>query len=198
MGSGVLVQRVVTCPLFRWKGRWLEQLTGLYDVRARQWAPGVGSFTAIDEIHFHDRQSTLWGWPAQNPIADADPSGHQVVINPGPTIFILLSIWYLSQHHSDWFGPAHPPPQPPPPGPGGPGGGGGHGGGGGPYRTPGDPGPSYPEIEKCKGLRIQEMAACCAVACHRHEEPDPNKCPTPEAQEAEDCYEKCMDQYWSK
>jgi hypothetical protein len=34
----------------RWKGRWLSPTTGLYDVRARQWAPGIGAFTAIDEF----------------------------------------------------------------------------------------------------------------------------------------------------
>ena len=61
----------------RWKGRWYSPLAGgLYDVRARQWSPELGSFLSIDEYAFHDPKSTLWGWPRQSPIRWRDPSGH--------------------------------------------------------------------------------------------------------------------------
>ena len=48
---------------------------GTYDVRARQWSPELGIFLTIDEYEFHDGNSTLWGWPNQNPIKLADPTG---------------------------------------------------------------------------------------------------------------------------
>ena len=60
----------------RWKARWLNPLTGLYDVRARQWSPELGAFTAIDEFVFQSMMTTLWGWPRQNPFKSKDPSGH--------------------------------------------------------------------------------------------------------------------------
>jgi RHS repeat-associated protein len=60
----------------RWKGRWYSQVAGgLYDVRARQWSPQLGAFLTIDEFAFHDAKTTLWGWPAQNPVSRMDPSG---------------------------------------------------------------------------------------------------------------------------
>ncbi len=63
----------------RWKGRLFTEFVpgaGLYDVRARAWSPEMGAFTSIDEYAYHDARSTLWGWPGENPIAAADPSGH--------------------------------------------------------------------------------------------------------------------------
>ena len=48
---------------------------GIYDVRARQWSPGMGVFLQVDEFEMHDRRSTLWGWPHMNPIRTRDPSG---------------------------------------------------------------------------------------------------------------------------
>jgi RHS repeat-associated protein len=61
----------------RWKGMWRYQVAGteLYDARARLWSPALGSFLSVDEFVFHDRNSTLWGWPNQNPIRYSDPSG---------------------------------------------------------------------------------------------------------------------------
>ena len=46
----------------RWKGRWLDSYAGLelYDMRARQWVPELGTFLAIDEFAFHDAKGTLW------------------------------------------------------------------------------------------------------------------------------------------
>lgn len=49
--------------------------TELYDARARLWAPELGSFLSIDEYAFHDRTSTLWGWPSASPVRHRDPSG---------------------------------------------------------------------------------------------------------------------------
>jgi len=62
----------------RWKGRWFEEKIagGLYDVRARWWSPQLGAFLSVDELAYHDRNSTLWGWPGQNPMVYADPTGH--------------------------------------------------------------------------------------------------------------------------
>ncbi len=60
----------------RWKGRWYSQVAGgIYDVRARQWSPQLGSFLTIDEFAYHDPKTTLWGWPGQNPVRYADPAG---------------------------------------------------------------------------------------------------------------------------
>ena len=65
----------VAQPL-RWKGRWYSPVAGgIYDVRARQWSPELGAFLAIDEYEYHDSESTLWGWPNQNPVRYADPTG---------------------------------------------------------------------------------------------------------------------------
>jgi len=63
----------------QWKGRRASTLAGgIYDVRARQWSPGMGVFTAVDEFEMQDSDSTLWGWPGMNPIAGSDPTGRGV------------------------------------------------------------------------------------------------------------------------
>jgi len=61
----------------RWKGR-PHEIVGaleLYDMRARVWAPELGTFLSIDEYRYHHSTSTLWGWPGQNPIRWSDPDG---------------------------------------------------------------------------------------------------------------------------
>ena len=98
----------------RWKGRWASAVAGgIYDVRARQWAPELGVFLSIDEYEFHDMKSTLWGWPRQNPMAFADPQGRGKFcfpLNP----FITICISWPDKPPSP---PPSPPPTPPPPGP---------------------------------------------------------------------------------
>ena len=38
----------------RWKGRWFVDVAGgVYDVRARWWSPGLGSFLSVDEFAYH-------------------------------------------------------------------------------------------------------------------------------------------------
>jgi len=70
----------------RWKGRWfVNQLGGVYDVRARWWSPALGSFLSIDEFEFEDPNTTLWGWPGQAPYRLRDSSGH------GPTCALKCS-----------------------------------------------------------------------------------------------------------
>jgi RHS repeat-associated protein len=65
----------ITQPL-QWKGRWFNPLaSGIYDVRARQWSPGMGAFLQIDEFEYHGRNSTLWGWAGQSPVRRRDPRG---------------------------------------------------------------------------------------------------------------------------
>jgi len=71
----------VTQPL-QWKGRWASTLAGgIYDIRARQWSPGMGVFLQVDEFEYHDRGSTLWGWGGQSPVAKPDPAG-RMACNP--------------------------------------------------------------------------------------------------------------------
>jgi RHS repeat-associated protein len=65
---------VINQPL-RWKARWWDSFTGLYDVRARQWSPAIGAFTSIDELSYHRDRNTLWGWPGMSPIRWRDPWG---------------------------------------------------------------------------------------------------------------------------
>jgi RHS repeat-associated protein len=78
------VRRLASDRPLQWKGRWFSNLAGgVYDVRARQWSPGMGVFLEIDEFNFHKRNSTLWGWARQNPTRFSDPSGHDGVICPG-------------------------------------------------------------------------------------------------------------------
>jgi RHS repeat-associated protein len=48
---------------------------GLYDVRARRWSPELGAFVSPDEFGLLRGDSTLWGWPGQNPLRYVDPSG---------------------------------------------------------------------------------------------------------------------------
>jgi RHS repeat-associated protein len=68
---------------FRWKGRpFLNVAGGIYDMRARFWSPGMGAFLTIDGFAYHDANTTLWGWPGQNPIQFPDPTGHWYVPPP--------------------------------------------------------------------------------------------------------------------
>ena len=62
----------------RWKGRWHYSFGGVevYDMRARQWCPELGTFLSVDNYRYHDTHSTLWGWSGQNPVRWRDPSGH--------------------------------------------------------------------------------------------------------------------------
>jgi YD repeat-containing protein len=77
----------------RWKARWFSSVaSGIYDVRARQWAPELGVFLAIDEFGYHDVRSTLWGWPHQSPRRFSDFLGNQTVTGlPNRTECLLLT-----------------------------------------------------------------------------------------------------------
>jgi len=60
----------------QWKGRWFNALaSGIYDVRARQWSPGMGAFLSVDGFERQDSRSTLWAWGGQNPVRFTDPTG---------------------------------------------------------------------------------------------------------------------------
>ena len=63
--------------------------TEVYDMRARQWAPELGTFLSVDEYAFHDARGTLWSWPHQNPIRYSDPSGHDEAF---PVAAVILGI----------------------------------------------------------------------------------------------------------
>jgi len=69
----------------RWKGRWFSSVVGgIYDVRARQWSPEMGSFLRIDELAYHDPKGTVWSWPEQNTAKNDDPTGEGLVIHCQP------------------------------------------------------------------------------------------------------------------
>ncbi len=60
----------------RWQGRWYTSLAGgLYDFRARQWSPALGTFLTADRFGFLTRTGTLWSWPGESPTGLADPTG---------------------------------------------------------------------------------------------------------------------------
>ena len=94
----------------RWKGRWYQNIGGteIYDVRARQWAPALGTFLSIDEYAYHDANSTLWGWPGQNPVKFRDPDGHFAAAAPavvalelaGPIITAAI-VYDLAANHGN-------------------------------------------------------------------------------------------------
>ena len=68
------VEQAAIQDTLRSKGRWHSNIAGgVYDVRARQWAPEIGVFASIDEYTFHDERGTLWAWPGQNPPRFGDP-----------------------------------------------------------------------------------------------------------------------------
>ena len=65
----------------RWKGRWFDPAAGgVYDMRARWWSPQMGAFLSIDDFGYQDGNSTLWGWPSQNPVGLSDTSGHEAAV----------------------------------------------------------------------------------------------------------------------
>jgi RHS repeat-associated protein len=69
----------ISQPLM-WKGRWFSSLAGgIYDVRARQWSPGMGAFLQVDLFSMHDEKSTLWAWAAQSPVRARDPRGRDPI-----------------------------------------------------------------------------------------------------------------------
>jgi YD repeat-containing protein len=62
-----------------WKGRpFLNVAGGVYDMRNRWWSPQMTTFLNLDEYQYHDPNSTLWGWPGQNPVRIADPYGRGI------------------------------------------------------------------------------------------------------------------------
>jgi RHS repeat-associated protein len=76
------VPPAVDQPL-RWKARWWSEHSRLYDVRARQWSPDIGSFTSIDELQFHESRGTLWSWPGSSPLLWLDPWGRGYYVDTG-------------------------------------------------------------------------------------------------------------------
>jgi RHS repeat-associated protein len=79
----------------RWKGRLFEKVAGgVYDMRARWWAPQAGIFLAPDDYAFHDPSSTLWGWPGQSPSRWQDASGHYAA--PAPLAVAVANPWGLA------------------------------------------------------------------------------------------------------
>ncbi len=107
-GKSVEDTTTVTQPL-RWKGRWFSSVAGgIYDVRARQWAPEMGVFLAIDGYeHFGPNQS-LWAWPHQSPTKYLDPRGEQGVLagaagaaEAGATAYVIVSGGYCGLRWAD-------------------------------------------------------------------------------------------------
>jgi RHS repeat-associated protein len=124
----------ITQPL-RWKGRWFSSVAGgIYDVRARQWAPEMAVFLAVDEFEFQRETSTLWGWPGTSPLRFEDPSGHYGGM-PCPG---CMNPWCV--------GTGCPPPKPPPPPP---------------PPTPKEPPPPRDKCTSdCRDVFEQQVAGC--------------------------------------
>jgi RHS repeat-associated protein len=72
----------------RWQARWHSTLNGVevYDVRARQWAPEIGTFLSIDDYGYFSPSTTLWGWPGMSPEKYRDPTGR------GPIAEIICAL----------------------------------------------------------------------------------------------------------
>ncbi len=68
----------------QWKARWFSPLAGgIYDVRAREWSPGLGLFMSIDEYQYDKGtalglRGSMWSWAGQSPARYADPSGNGI------------------------------------------------------------------------------------------------------------------------
>ena len=57
-------------------GQYLDPLSGLYDMRARSYDPGVGRFMSIDPRGPHDQPiASVYGYALNNPLVHVDPSG---------------------------------------------------------------------------------------------------------------------------
>jgi RHS repeat-associated protein len=52
-----------------------------------------------------------------------------------------------------------------------------------------------PEFEQCAGGSLTQTSACCRAACAFRDE-IPEDCPSPGADPAVDCYNKCMEENW--
>jgi RHS repeat-associated protein len=57
-------------------GQYLDPVTGLYDMRARNYDPSVGRFTSTDLLGPHDAPvASIYGYARNNPLRFVDPSG---------------------------------------------------------------------------------------------------------------------------
>jgi RHS repeat-associated protein len=96
----------------RWKGRWLmysanvgaASAVELYDMRARWWCAQLGAFLSIDSFAYQDANSTLWGWPKQNPMRFSDPSGHFWWIVGGAALGAAADVGYQLYTNGGNFG----------------------------------------------------------------------------------------------
>ena len=60
-------------------GYWFDAESGLYHVRAREYHPTLGAFTARDPLGFSAGDANLYAYCGGNPLARTDPSGQMVV-----------------------------------------------------------------------------------------------------------------------
>ncbi len=60
-------------------GYWFDAETGAYHVRAREYHPTLGAFTARDPLGFSAGDPNLYAYCGGNPLARTDPSGRLVV-----------------------------------------------------------------------------------------------------------------------
>jgi RHS repeat-associated protein len=57
-------------------GQYLDPVTGLYDMRARNYDPSVGRFTSLDPLGYRDApQASTYGYARNNPLSFRDPGG---------------------------------------------------------------------------------------------------------------------------
>ncbi|MGD0167348.1 MAG: RHS repeat-associated core domain-containing protein [Gaiellaceae bacterium] len=61
-------------------GQYLDPVTGLYDLRARNYDPSVGRFTSVDPLGYRDApEASPYGYARNDPTAGKDPSGKGAV-----------------------------------------------------------------------------------------------------------------------
>jgi RHS repeat-associated protein len=79
-----------TTNTYRYTGQQFDALTGLYNLRARSYDPGVGRFLSQDTYLVNYRnpiELNRYGYTANNPVNGSDPTGHNVVFDYGKKIY---------------------------------------------------------------------------------------------------------------
>jgi RHS repeat-associated protein len=72
-------------------GQLLDSATGLYDMRARNYDPGVGRFMSLDPLGYRDApQGSLYSYARNNPLRFVGPSGKGAIGNTCGSLWCFL------------------------------------------------------------------------------------------------------------
>ena len=100
---------------YQYTGQQLDSLTGLYNLRARNYDPSVGRFLSQDSAALNTQnplELNRYVYTADNPVNGFDPSGHlliefsfsvQKAVAVGIAAGGILSIWYVIYHALSYF-----------------------------------------------------------------------------------------------